>query len=62
MLSSTAYSARNEYLIASALGHEIDSITSAPQEPQDFQSPFTFDHDKEGQYLADVFATLSPRG
>lgn len=62
MLSSTAYNARNEYLIASVLGHEIDSITSAPRDLHEFQSPFTFDHAHEGRYLADVFATLPSRG
>jgi capsular polysaccharide biosynthesis protein len=58
MLSSRTYSARNEYLFASVLGHEIDLITSEARDPV-FQSPFTFDHDKEGHDLAGVFATLS---
>jgi capsular polysaccharide biosynthesis protein len=58
MLSSTAYSARNEYLMASVLGHEIDLVTSEARDPV-FQSSFTFDHEREGRDLAAVFATLS---
>lgn len=58
MISSDVYSARNEYLIASVLGHEIDSITSRPDIPGEFQSPFTFDQEREGRYLEGVFASL----
>ncbi len=56
-LSSSRYNARNEYLIASVRGHTIDAITSEPEE-DDFQSPFTFDHDREGRHLARVLADL----
>lgn len=62
MLSSEAYWARNEYLMASVLGHRIDSITSVPDTPGVFQSSFTFDVDREGRYLADVLAGLDDPG
>lgn len=60
LIGSTAYSARNEYLFAALLGHQIDSITCIPDGPH-FQSPFSFDHDREGRYLQEVFDSL-PRG
>lgn len=58
MIGSTAYTARNEYLIASLLGHRIDSVTCVPDDPTFYQSPFRFDADREGRFLADVFASL----
>ncbi len=58
MISSTAYTARNEYLMASVLGHRIDSVTCVPDDPTFYQSPFTFDADREGPFLAEVFASL----
>ncbi|MFC6344122.1 glycosyltransferase family 61 protein, partial [Nocardioides hankookensis] len=58
MLSSDAYSARNEYLIASVLGHSITSISSKADKPGEFQSSFTFDVADEGRYLAQVLAAL----
>lgn len=58
MIRSEAYSARNEYLFASVLGHTIDSISSVPDKRGDFQSPFTFDLEHEGRYLAQVLADL----
>ena len=58
MIASDAYTARNEYLFASVLGHRIDSITSVADEPGSFQSSFTFDVDREGRFLAAVLADL----
>lgn len=58
MLSSDAYSARNEYLIASVLGHSITSVISKADNPGEFQSSFTFDVEDEGRYLAGVLAAL----
>jgi capsular polysaccharide biosynthesis protein len=58
MIGSTAYTARNEYLIASLLGHRIDSVTCVPDDPTFYQSPFRFDADREGPFLAEVFASL----
>ena len=67
MISSTSYTARNEYLIASAIGHDLTVIYSIPDihHPQGgwtneaFQSPFTFDFEKEGRYLDQVLSRLS---
>lgn len=56
-ISHDRYSAVNEYLMASVLGHRIDQVTSLPDE-DDFQSTFTFDHDREGRWLAEVFDSL----
>jgi capsular polysaccharide biosynthesis protein len=58
MISSTAYTARNEYLFASVLGHRIDSVVCVPDDPTFYQSPFTFDPHREGEFLAGVFASL----
>jgi capsular polysaccharide biosynthesis protein len=58
MIGSTAYTARNEYLIASLLGHRIDSVTCVPDDPTFYQSPFRFDALREGPFLAEVFASL----
>lgn len=60
-ISSTAYTARNEYLIASLLGHQIDSVTCVPDQPDFYQSEFRFDFDREGQFLAEVLASLPRR-
>lgn len=57
-IASDAYDARNEYLFASVLGHRIDSIRSVPDVPNEFQSPFTFDVDREGESLRQVLAAL----
>lgn len=56
-VGSESYTARNEYLIASVLGHEIDAVTCRPDEPT-FQSPFTFDHAREGVRLAALLDSL----
>ncbi|WP_019144455.1 glycosyltransferase family 61 protein [Aeromicrobium massiliense] len=55
-----SYDARNEYLIAAARGHELTSVWSTPEiaHPANawsndaFRSPFTFDFDDEGRFLA----------
>ena len=67
MISSTSYTARNEYLIASAIGHDLTVIYSVPDihhptggwTNEAFQSPFTFDLDREGRYLDKVLRSLS---
>jgi capsular polysaccharide biosynthesis protein len=67
MISSTSYTARNEYLIASAIGHDLTVIYSIPDihhprggwTNEAFQSPFTFDFDNEGRYLNQVLSELS---
>jgi capsular polysaccharide biosynthesis protein len=69
MISSTSYTARNEYLIASAIGHDLTVIYSIPDihhprggwTNEAFQSPFTFDFDNEGRYLDVALSNLSVR-
>jgi capsular polysaccharide biosynthesis protein len=66
MLQHEAYSATNEYLFASVLGHELTSIVSELDRTEDdelgnasrFQSSFTVDFDREGQHLLRVLEAL----
>ncbi len=65
MLQHAAYSATNEYLMASVLGHDIDAIVSEVDPESElnrnvkrFQSSFTVDFDREGAYLARALADL----
>ena len=66
MVSSESYTASNEYMMASVLGHRIDLVTCKPDlarpeagwSRQAFESSYTFDHDREGRFLAEVFASL----
>ncbi len=58
MVGSERYTARNEFMIAAVLGHEIDSFLCRPEREDWFQSAFVFDHDREGRDLARVFTTL----
>jgi capsular polysaccharide biosynthesis protein len=61
-----AYTANNEYLIASVLGHELVSVVSDIDRTEDeerrtvrrFQSSFTVDLDREGRFLREVLAGL----
>ena len=67
MIAPDSYHERNEYLIASVLGHEIDLVWSEadvrpPQNAEgdigDFKAGFTFDFAREGVYLDSVLASL----
>ncbi|MGZ5416531.1 MAG: glycosyltransferase family 61 protein [Nocardioides sp.] len=66
MLQHGAYTATNEYLIASVLGHELTSIVSDIDRTEDdergnatrFQSSFTVDFGREGQHLLGVLEAL----
>ena len=66
MISSESYMARNEYLIASVLGHEIDVVWCKADIPRpengwdkrSTESGFIFDPDREGVYLKAVLASL----
>jgi len=66
MLTSEAYTASNEYMMASVLGHQIDLVTCRPDLEQPgqgwsreaFESSYTFDAGREGRFLAEVFASL----
>ncbi|MGN6576533.1 MAG: glycosyltransferase family 61 protein [Nocardioides sp.] len=61
-----AYTANNEYLIASVLGHELVSVVSDLDPTEDekrrnvrrFQSSFTVNLDREGRFLREVLAGL----
>lgn len=65
MISPESYAERNEYLIASVLGHEIDLVwckadVRPPQHPENesFKPGFTFDFAREGVHLNSVLASL----
>lgn len=57
-VGSERYYAANEYQMASILGHRMDQVTCVADDPDDFHSPFTFDHEREGRWLAEVFSSL----
>ena len=62
LISSESYTARNEYMIASVLGHSIELIWCPPDLPQPvggfstkaFASGFSFDFERDGRYLEDL--------
>jgi len=58
MLSSEAYTAKNEYLIAAVAGHEMDVFWSESDEARP-NSNYTFDFSREGRALSAVLADLS---
>jgi capsular polysaccharide biosynthesis protein len=66
MISSESYIAQNEYMIASLLGHRLDIAWCRPEIPMPedrwwvraFHSPFTFDFEREGRFVADVLVNL----
>lgn len=65
MLEHAAYSATNEYMIASVLGHSIDAIVSEidpdleiNRNVQRFQSSWSVDFDREGRYLERLLSGL----
>lgn len=64
-----SYTASNEYLIASVLGHRLDRVLCRPDVPRgnrfsesSYHSDYTFDHDREGRFLRDVLARLDVGG
>jgi capsular polysaccharide biosynthesis protein len=66
MITSESYTATNEYMMASVLGHDIDLVTCRADldQPEQgfsrdaFEASYTFDNDREGRFLAEVFASL----
>ena len=66
MISSDSYTATNEYLMASVLGHQIAFVTSKADTARPekgwnkdaYQSSFTFDFDREGVYVKDILASI----
>ena len=70
LIGSESYTASNEYLISSVVGHRLDLVLCRPDVPKtgrrfdnaSYQSDFTFDHDREGVFLRAVLAELSDDG
>jgi len=70
MISSQAYTARNEYLISAARGHNLRVAWSRPEtmHPEGmwqraaFGSAFRVDLDHEGHYLRQVINDIRPFG
>ena len=67
LVSSRLYHIRNEHMIASVVGHEIDLVACEPDAPRDprrhrsahaLEAGFTFDPREEGGYLGKVLASL----
>jgi capsular polysaccharide biosynthesis protein len=66
MISSESYTARNEYMIASVLGHEIDLFWCEADRKQPtsgwdgkaFASGFTFDFERDGDDLEKKLSDL----
>ena len=66
MITSESYTASNEYMMASVLGHDIDLVTCRADldQPDEgwsrdaFEASYTFDHDREGRFLEAVLASL----
>ncbi|HYO40513.1 MAG TPA: glycosyltransferase 61 family protein [Nocardioidaceae bacterium] len=66
VVSSESYTARNEYLMCSVLGHRLDVTWSQPDVDhpdagwgrEAFRSGFTFDFEREGLFLREVLQSL----
>jgi hypothetical protein len=70
LVGSESYTASNEYLISSVVGHRLDLVLCRPDVPKrgrafdnaSYQSDFTFDHEREGVFLRSVLSELSGHG
>jgi capsular polysaccharide biosynthesis protein len=66
LVGSESYTASNEYLISSVVGHRLDLVLCRPDVPSDgpgfsnvsYQSDFTYDDRREGAFLRAVLAGL----
>ncbi len=66
LVSSESYTAKNEYLVASVLGHHLDVAWCEAETPmpegrwdrEAFTSAFSFDFAREGRFLTEVLAGL----
>jgi capsular polysaccharide biosynthesis protein len=66
VVGSESYTASNEYLISSVVGHRLDLVLCRPDVPQEaphfsnasYQSDFTYDDRREGGFLRRVLADL----
>ncbi|MEP6817607.1 MAG: glycosyltransferase 61 family protein [Marmoricola sp.] len=68
MISSDSYNAKNEYLMAAAMGHHLDIVWCRSKHPMPpdawvrraFRSPFTLDFEREGCFLSERLRDLGP--
>ncbi|HVG68742.1 MAG TPA: glycosyltransferase family 61 protein, partial [Gaiellales bacterium] len=66
LVGSESYTASNEYLISSVVGHRLDLVLCRPDVPRtkrrfdnrSYQSDFTYDDAREGVFLREALATL----
>jgi capsular polysaccharide biosynthesis protein len=66
LVGSESYTATNEYLMASVVGHRLDLVLCRPDVPKtkrrfdnaSYQSDFTYDPDREGVFLREVLSSL----
>jgi len=66
MISSESYTATNEYMISSVIGHKVDIVWCPSDLPQPdagfskqaFESDFTFDFDRDGDHLMKILGSL----
>ena len=62
LISSEAYVARNEFLIASVLGHPVTVVWCdaevTPGDRRGFSAAFRFDFARDGAFLDEVLAAL----
>ena len=69
LVGSESYTASNEYLISSVVGHRLDLVLCRPDvvrtagfDNASYQSDFTYDDRREGVFLRSVLAELSGDG
>jgi capsular polysaccharide biosynthesis protein len=70
LVGSESYTASNEYLISSVVGHRLDLVLCRPDVPKtgrrfdnaSYQSDFTYDDDREGVFLRSVLNEVSGPG
>jgi capsular polysaccharide biosynthesis protein len=66
LVSSESYTASNEYLISSVVGHRLDLVLCRPDVPKtkrrfdnrSYQSDFTYDDAREGAFLREALSSL----
>jgi capsular polysaccharide biosynthesis protein len=66
LVGSESYTASNEYLISSVVGHHLDLVLCRPDVPKtkrrfdnrSYQSDFTYDDAREGVFLREALASL----
>jgi hypothetical protein len=66
LVGSESYTASNEYLVSSVVGHRLDLVLCRPDVPKQgrrfsnasYQSDYTYDDRREGVFLRKVLAGL----